>query len=64
MIGKTIVFAMSQKHAERLLTVFEAEYPQWPGMAKIITHKTEYRRKLTDQFKERFAAHRHFGRYA
>lgn len=53
MIGKTIVFAMSQKHAERLLTVFEAEYPQWPGMAKIITHKTEYRRKLTDQFKEK-----------
>lgn len=51
-IGKTIVFAMSQKHAERLLAVFEAEYPQWPGLARIITHKTEYRRNLTDQLKE------------
>ena len=53
MIGKTIVFAMSQKHANNLLDVFEKEYPQWPGLAKVITHETEYKGKLTRPFIEK-----------
>ncbi|MCI0645975.1 MAG: DEAD/DEAH box helicase family protein [Chloroflexi bacterium] len=50
-IGKTIVFAMSQQHARRLLEVFKEEYPQWPGLARVITHETEYKGKLIEQFK-------------
>ncbi len=40
--GKTIVFAMTQKHAERLCGVFDEMYPQYRGeMAQVITSDTE-----------------------
>lgn len=39
--GKSIVFAMTQKHAERLRAVFEEMYPQFPDMAQVITSDTE-----------------------
>ena len=40
--GKTIVFAMTQRHAERLLTVFDQMYPQFNGeLAALITSDTE-----------------------
>ena len=39
--GKTIVFAMTQKHAERLRQSFEAMYPQFVGMVEVITSDTE-----------------------
>src|SRR6266446_3241814 len=40
--AKTIVFAMTQKHAERLCGVFDEMYPQYRGeMAQVITSDTE-----------------------
>jgi type I restriction enzyme R subunit len=39
--GKTIVFAMTKAHAERIREVFEEMYPQHVGMAQVITSSTE-----------------------
>ena len=39
--GKTIVFAMTKKHAERVLRVFEEMYPQHVGLVQVITSSTE-----------------------
>jgi type I restriction enzyme R subunit len=39
--GKTIVFAMTKNHAERIREVFEEMYPQHVGMAQVITSSTE-----------------------
>lgn len=50
--GKTIVFAMTQDHAQRLLDVFEKMYPQHPGLAKVITSKSEYKGTLVKEFKK------------
>jgi len=50
--GKTIVFAMTQEHALRLQEVFEEMYPQHPGLAKIITSKSEYKGTLLGEFKK------------
>ena len=50
--GKTIVFAMTQQHALRLESVFEELYPQYPGLARVITYKSNYKGALIDQFKK------------
>src|SRR6266513_1131968 len=39
--GKTIVFAMTKKHAHRISEVFEEMYPQHVGLAQVITSTTE-----------------------
>jgi type I restriction enzyme R subunit len=39
--GKTIVFAMTKPHAERVREVFEEMYPQHVGLAQVITSSTE-----------------------
>lgn len=51
--GKTIVFAMTQDHALRLQDAFYEMYPQFPDLAKVITHKSEYRGTLVDSFKKK-----------
>ncbi|MEW5958467.1 MAG: DEAD/DEAH box helicase family protein [Chloroflexota bacterium] len=50
--GKTIVFAMTQEHALRLLEVFEEMYPQHPSLAQVITYKSEYKGSLIEKFKK------------
>jgi type I restriction enzyme, R subunit len=39
--GKSIVFAMTQAHAQRLREVFEKMFPQFPDLVKVITSDTE-----------------------
>ena len=39
--GKTIIFAMTKKHAHRIAEVFEEMYPQHVGVAQVITSTTE-----------------------
>ena len=39
--GKTIVFAMTKDHAQRVREVFEEMYPQHVGLAQVITSSTE-----------------------
>ncbi len=40
--GKTIVFAMTKNHAERVREVFEEMYPQHVGLVQVIHSKTEH----------------------
>jgi type I restriction enzyme, R subunit len=50
--GKTIVFAMTQEHALRLAQEFEEMFPQYPGLARIITYKSDHKSRLIEQFKK------------
>lgn len=52
MIGKTIVFVMTQEHALRLEEVFQEMNPQWANWARVITYKSEYKGQLVNNFKK------------
>ncbi|MFZ5855082.1 MAG: DEAD/DEAH box helicase family protein [Chloroflexota bacterium] len=50
-LGKTIVFAKNQQHAEFIAERFNANYPHYKGeFARVITFKTEYAQSLIDNF--------------
>src|SRR4029434_6297058 len=50
-LGKTIVFAKNQAHAEFIAERFNASYPHYKGeFARVITFKTEYAQSLIDNF--------------
>lgn len=50
-IGKTIIFAKNQKHAEFIEKRFNAAYPELAGhFARVITHSTPYAQSLIDDF--------------
>ncbi len=50
-LGKTIIFAANEPHAQYILKRFDANYKQYNGkFARIITHKTQYAQNLIDEF--------------
>ena len=50
-LGKTIVFAKNQAHAEFIADRFNANYPHFKGeFGRVITFKTEYAQSLIDAF--------------
>jgi type I restriction enzyme R subunit len=50
-LGKTILFAKNQHHAEFIAERFNANYPHHKGeFARVITFKTEYAQSLIDNF--------------
>ena len=50
-LGKTILFAKNQAHAEFIAERFNANYPHFKGeFARVITFKTEYAQSLIDSF--------------
>ncbi|CAH0230361.1 DEAD/DEAH box helicase family protein [Rhodococcoides fascians] len=50
-LGKTIIFAKSQKHAEFIEKQFNFAYPEYEGnFARVITHKDPYAQNLIDDF--------------
>jgi type I restriction enzyme R subunit len=50
-IGKTIVFAKNQAHADFIAERFDINYPHLKGaFARVITFKTEYAQSLIDAF--------------
>ncbi|WP_291992535.1 DEAD/DEAH box helicase family protein [Candidatus Accumulibacter sp. ACC003] len=50
-LGKTIVFAKNQAHADFIAERFNANYPHFKGeFARVITFKTEYAQDLIDHF--------------
>ena len=50
-LGKTIIFAKNQPHAEFIAERFDANYPHLKGaFARVITFKTEYAQSLIDDF--------------
>ena len=50
-IGKTIIFAKNQKHAEFIKQRFDSNYPEYAGhYARVITHSVTYAQSLIDDF--------------
>jgi type I restriction enzyme R subunit len=50
-LGKTIIFAKNQQHADFIAERFNANYPHMAGhFARVITFKTEYAQTLIDAF--------------
>ncbi len=50
-LGKTIIFAKNQQHADFIAERFNANYPHFRGeFARTITFKTEYAQSLIDNF--------------
>jgi type I restriction enzyme R subunit len=53
-LGKTILFAKNQAHAEFVAERFNANYPHFRGQfARVITFKTEYAQSLIDDFSQK-----------
>lgn len=52
-IGKTIIFAKNQKHAEFIQERFDIQYPHFGGeFARVITYHSQYAHTLIDAFKD------------
>lgn len=50
-LGKTIIFAKNQRHAEFIQQRFDIAYPEYAGhFARVITHGTAYAQNLIDDF--------------
>jgi len=50
-LGKTIIFAKNNDHANYIAQRFDANYPHHKGaFARVVTHKTEYAQSLIDDF--------------
>lgn len=50
-LGKTIIFAKNQAHAEFIQRRFDVQWPEYAGhFARIITHGTPYAQSLIDDF--------------
>lgn len=50
-LGKTIIFAKSQAHAEFIAERFNKSYPEYAGhFARVITHNVPYAQQLIDDF--------------
>ena len=50
-LGKTIIFAKNNAHAEFIRERFDAAYPEYAGhFARVVTYKTEYAQSLIDDF--------------
>ena len=53
-LGKTIIFAKNQDHAEFIAERFNANYPHFKGeFARVITFKTTYAQSLIDNFSQK-----------
>ncbi len=53
-IGKTIIFAKNHNHAEKLLEVWNQEYPDYHAhYARVIDNYTNYAQSLIDDFSEK-----------
>jgi len=52
-LGKTIIFAKNQKHAEFIQQRFDIQYPDYAGsFARVITHGVSYAQSLIDDFSQ------------
>ncbi|MEY4978068.1 MAG: hypothetical protein RLZZ352_338 [Pseudomonadota bacterium] len=50
-LGKTIIFAKNNDHADFIARRFDANYPHHKGaFARVVTYKTEYAQSLIDDF--------------
>lgn len=51
-IGKTIIFAKNHRHAEKILEVFNEDYPHLTGYAEVIDNSINYAQSLIDDFSD------------
>ena len=51
-IGKTIIFAKNHIHAEKILEIFNKEYPHLAGYANVIDNYTKYSQSAIDDFSD------------
>ncbi|MGO2067991.1 DEAD/DEAH box helicase family protein [Glutamicibacter arilaitensis] len=52
-LGKTIIFARNQEHADFIAKRFDANYPAYAGrFARVITHSVNYAQQLIDDFSD------------
>lgn len=51
-IGKTIIFAKSHRHANKILEIFNQDYPHLPGYAQVIDNYLSYAQTAVDQFSD------------
>ena len=51
-IGKSIIFAKNHTHAEKILEIFNKEYPHLPGFAKVIDNYMTYAQSAIDEFSD------------
>ena len=49
-IGKSIIFAKSHRHAEKIYEIFGKEYPHLTGYAKVIDNSLNYAQSAIDEF--------------
>lgn len=49
-LGKTIIFAKNHTHAEKILEIFNKQYPHLPGFAKVIDNYMTYAQSAIDEF--------------
>lgn len=53
-IGKTIIFAKNHNHAEKILGVWNQEFPDYPShYARVIDNYTNYAQSLIDDFSDK-----------
>ena len=51
-LGKTIIFAKNHDHAEKILEIFNKDYPHLNGFAQVIDNRINYAQTLIDEFSE------------
>ncbi len=51
-LGKTIIFAKNHAHAEKIFQVFNKEYPNLNGYAKVIDNQIKFAQNAIDEFSE------------
>lgn len=51
-IGKSIIFAKNHTHAEKILEIFNREYPHLCGYAKVIDNYMTYAQSAIDEFSD------------
>jgi type I restriction enzyme R subunit len=53
-LGKTIIFAKNNTHAEFIEQRFNVNYPEYKGhFARVVTYKTEYAQSIIDDFSKK-----------
>ena len=53
-IGKTVIFAKNHNHAEKILEVWNQEFPDYPNhYARVIDNYTNYAQSLIDDFSDK-----------
>lgn len=51
-LAKTIIFAKNHTHAEKILEIFNKQYPHLPGFAKVIDNYMTYAQSAIDEFSD------------